>query len=103
LDLSQNAYCAARFPKLFYLWGHAYELDNDNNWELLEEICKKLGNRDDIWYATNIEIYNYMTAQKQLQISVDERTFYNPTAIDVWVERDKKDIIHIPAGQTVTV
>ena len=69
----------------------------------MDKICDKLSHNDSIWYATNIEIYNYMTAQKQLQISVDERTFYNPTAIDVWVERNKEEIIHIPAGQTVTV
>ena len=90
------------FP-LFYIWGHAHELKTEEAWAYMESILQKLGNNDKIWYATNIEIYNYMNAQKQLQISVDERTFYNPTAIDVWVERDKKDIIHIPAGQTVTV
>ena len=31
------------------------------------------------------------------------KVFYNPSAIDVWVERNKKDIICIPAGQTITV
>ena len=41
------------------------------------------------------------TAQSMLQISADERTFYNPTAIDVWVERNKTDIICIPAGKMV--
>lgn len=88
---------------LFYIWGHAHELTTEEAWAYMELILQKLGNNDKIWYATNIEIYNYMNAQKQLQISVDERTFYNPTAIDVWVERDKADIIHIPAGQMITV
>ncbi len=88
---------------LFYIWGHAHELTTEEHWAHIETILQKLGNNDKIWYATNIEIYNYITAQKQLQISVDERTFYNPTAIDVWVERNKKEILRIPAGQTVTV
>ena len=42
-----------------------------------------------------------MMAQSMLQISADETAFYNPSAIDVWVERDKRDIIKVPAGQTV--
>ena len=90
------------FP-LFYIWGHSHELKTEENWAHIEAILKALSNNEKIWYATNIEIYNYMTAQKQLQISVDERTFYNPTAIDVWVERNKEEIIHIPAGQTVKI
>jgi hypothetical protein len=42
-----------------------------------------------------------MTAQRALKVSADERIFYNPTATDVWVEKDKKQIICIPAGKTV--
>lgn len=88
---------------LFYIWGHSHELRTEEDWAHIEAILQRLGNNDKIWYATNIDIYNYINAQKQLQISVDERTFCNPTAIDVWVERDKKDIIHIPAGKMITV
>ena len=88
---------------LFYIWGHSHEFRTEEDWQEIETVLQKLSGNDKIWYATNIEIYNYMTAQKQLQISVDERTFYNPTAIDVWVERNKKDILLIPKGQTVTL
>ena len=86
---------------LFYIWGHSHELRNDADWEMMENILKKLANNDKIWYATNIDIYNYMTAQSNLQISADETVFYNPSAIDVWVEKNKTEIIKIPAGQTV--
>jgi hypothetical protein len=34
---------------------------------------------------------------------VDEKRFTNPTSIDVWVEKDRNQIIHIPAGQTVVL
>jgi hypothetical protein len=67
----------------------------------MEQILQKLGGNEKIWYATNMEIYSYMTAQRMLQISADERIFRNPTALDLWVEKDKKRIIRIPAGQTV--
>lgn len=46
--------------KLFYLWGHTFEFDADKNWELIEEIAAKLGNRDDVWYCTNGEFYRWV-------------------------------------------
>ena len=36
------------FPKLFYLWGHSYEFNDNNNWEIIEEFAKYVGNREDI-------------------------------------------------------
>lgn len=86
---------------LFYIWGHAHELRTEEEWALMEQILQKLSDNDKIWYATNIEIYNYMMAQQRLQISADERMFYNPSHIDVWVEKDKTQVIRIPAGETV--
>lgn len=88
---------------LFYIWGHSHELNTEEDWSYMEELVKRLSGNDKIWYATNIDIYNYMQAQKQLQISYDETVFYNPTAIDVWVEKDKKDIICIPAGKRIKI
>lgn len=43
-------------PALFYIWGHAYELDAWNFWERFEEFCKKISGKDDIFYGTNREI-----------------------------------------------
>ncbi len=42
-------------PIYFCLWGHSYEFDIHNNWELIEEFCKKVSGRDDIFYGTNSE------------------------------------------------
>lgn len=93
-------YEANRTPKLFYLWGHSFEFDNNNNWERLDQICEKLGNKDDIWYATNMEIYNYVQAYNSLIFSVDASMIHNPTLIDVWVLIDD-DLICIKSGDTV--
>ena len=35
-------------PQLFYLWGHSYEFDVDQNWDRMEEILKKLSGHDEI-------------------------------------------------------
>lgn len=88
---------------LFYIWGHSHELRTEENWDYMEKIVSTLAGSDKIWYATSMEIYEYITAQRMLRVSVDEKILYNPTSTDVWVEKDKKDIICIPAGKTVVI
>lgn len=44
-------------PKLFYIWGHSYELDYGTDyWAKMEEFFKLISNRDDIFYGTNKEV-----------------------------------------------
>ena len=44
-------------PKVFYIWGHAYEFDIfPERWQQFEEFCKMISGKDDIFYGTNIEI-----------------------------------------------
>lgn len=85
---------------MFYLWGHSHEFDNDDNWEVIENFVEYVGGRDDIWYATNIEIYDYVQAFKRLETSYDKKIIHNPTSIDVWVEIDHKQLL-VKAGETV--
>ena len=87
---------------MFYLWGHSYEFDNNDNWNVIEEFCEYMGGRDDIWYATNIEIYDYVKAYENLQTSVDKKIIHNPSNTDVWAEHNGK-VIKIKAGETVTL
>lgn len=102
VNVSPNTYHARRTPRLFYLWGHSYEFETNNNWELLDEICARLGGRDDIWYATNIEIYDYVNAYNSLIYSADGTIIYNPTLIDVWFDVDAK-LYKIASGETLRI
>lgn len=86
--------------KLFYLWGHSYEFDDDNNWDMIEDFLKFMGGRDDIWYATNIEIYDYVQAFWRLETSYDKKRIHNPSAIDVWVDINR-EVYCIKAGETL--
>lgn len=44
-------------PKIFYIWGHSYEMDFETDyWIKLEEFFKLISNKDDIFYGTNKEI-----------------------------------------------
>lgn len=85
---------------LFSVYGHSYEFDLANNWELIEEFAALVGGREDIWYATSIEIYDYVKAYDSLQVSVDRSKVYNPSAQDVWFSH-RKQIYCVKAGQTL--
>ncbi len=90
------------YAEMFYLWGHSYEFDDNNNWEVIERFCEYAGGRDDIWYATNIEIYDYVKAYESLQTSYDKKLVHNPSAIDVWFESRGK--VHcVKAGETLRI
>ena len=71
-------------PMLFYLWGHSFEFARDDNWEIIENFAETMGGRDDIWYATNIEIYEYVEAFYSLVFTADMHIVKNPTAKTVW-------------------
>lgn len=87
---------------MMYVWGHSYEFTDKNNWEVMENFCELMGRHEDIWYATNIEIVDYMEAAERLQFSVNQDFVYNPSAISVWIEVDKA-IVEIGGGQTVSL
>ena len=42
-------------PQLFYIWGHAYEFDINDDWKRFEEFLEMMSKRDDIFYGTNAE------------------------------------------------
>ncbi len=88
--------------QLFYVWGHSYEFARENNWSLIEEFCQKMARREEIWYATNIEIYEYIQALKLLQISANQKQIYNPSVQELWITC-KEETIKIGSGETVNL
>lgn len=103
-DLMKHAETFAGLNKrqylyLMYVWGHSYEFTNANNWEVIEEFCKFIGGREDIWYATNIEIVDYMEAANRLQYSADGSIVYNPSVQSVWLNVNEH-IFEVKGGET---
>ena len=96
----QGRHSWVRRPKLFYLWGHSYEYNDNDNWDIIEEFAKYIGGRDDIWYATNIEICRYVKAFDSLQFAAGGKCVYNPTASDLYLSYFDKEVL-VPAGATV--
>ena len=88
-------------PQLFYVWGHSYEFEDNNNWEIIEEFTEFLApHADEIWFATNIEIYEYVEAYRRLVFSFDGRIVHNPTARELFFLYDKAPIRILP-GETL--
>ena len=88
-----------QYMYLFYVWGHSYEFERDDNWNIIEKFSKKIGNKSDIWYATNIEIVDYLDAASRLQVSASGDFAFNPSAQSVWIEVDKKTF-ELKGGKT---
>ena len=91
-----------RAPWLFYLWGHSYEFERDDNWNVIENFAEKAGGHDDTWYAVNIDIYDYVKAYERLVFAPDLSMVYNPSAITVWFLKEGQ-LYSVKPGETKTV
>ena len=89
-------------PRLFYLWGHTYEFDTNNNWEVIEKFAEAVGNRDDVWYANNMQVYEYVEAYRALQFSANGNMVYNPSALTVWFTTGGINV-KVEPGETVKI
>ena len=98
----ENTRTANRHPRIFYIWGHAYEFNNDNNWDLIEKICETLAGKDDIWYATNIDICEYVKAYESLVWSAKGDRVYNPTQRKIWFDIDGRQY-SVEPGETLFI
>ncbi len=94
-EVMENSY-------LFYVWGHTFEFDREDNWDVIENLFEQIAGRDEeVWYATNGEIYEYQKAYESLVYSSDMTYIYNPSAIDLWVQIDSTTFF-IPSGTKIS-
>ena len=84
---------------LLYIWGHSYEFDFDHNWNHMEEICRRASGINDAWYATNIEIVDYINASRQLEIT--EKYVKNHSDSYLWFTKDRELIRLAPEKELV--
>ena len=78
---------------LFYIWGHSFEFEREQNWEQMEEFCKEISNQPDTWYTTNIDYVDYCKAAKGLIFSANGTKVENPSKIPVYGILDGKQIV----------
>lgn len=66
LSLGQRFIESDKEGALMYVWGHTYELYTTNEWDKVETLFKMLKeHEDEIWFATNIEIYDWVTKHRE--------------------------------------
>ncbi len=86
------------------IWGHSYEHNVYNNWAtpnwtgcehrwdfFEKELIPTLGGRDDIWYATCLEICDYNQAMKKAVI--ENNRIENQSDIPLWFCADGKTVV----------
>lgn len=93
-------YKSCREPgKLFNVWGHSYEFEERWGWAHLENFVRDAASVGSLWFATQREIYEYLTAWRGLRWSLDLGHVYNPYATAVCCEVDGNEV-RIEGGQT---
>ena len=78
---------------LLYVWGHSFEFEAQGTWDKMEKFCEEISNDSRTWYATNIEIYDYVTAVRKLQFTADLSKVQNPSAIQIYASIDGEKCI----------
>lgn len=69
---------------LLFIWGHSFEFERENTWHEFESICSRLAYQENVWYATNIELKDYITAIRNLRVSADQKMVYNPSSTVIY-------------------
>lgn len=90
-------------PRLFYVWGHSFEFDKKDNWNVIETLCEYLSaQREQVWFATNGEIIRYVSAYRRLEFFADGNRVYNPSVEDVTVLFGSSALL-LKAGQITDI
>lgn len=76
---------------LLYIWGHSYEFANQNNFDILDKLVSKFKNEKDVAYLTNIEVFDYINAIRNVKIN--NRILINNSSLDIYFIFDNKKYI----------
>lgn len=79
--------------QVFNLYGHSYEFDVYDNWNVIEEFARYMGNNSLLWYATNGEFYEYINAMKNIKIIEEQKIIYNNSDINIYAEVNNRLIV----------
>lgn len=87
---------------VFYIWGHSFEFHDKNDWAGLERIYRPLSGNSEVWYCTNIELFDYEEARNRMVIAANRASAHNPSGIPVTLKLD--DRLHeVLPGQTTSL
>lgn len=87
---------------LLCIFGHSYELDGfmtadaSKDWQYMEALCRLLQGHAEVWYATAVEVADYLGALAVVQWS-HERV-HNASKTMIWVRHDGEDVALAPGA-----
>jgi peptidoglycan/xylan/chitin deacetylase (PgdA/CDA1 family) len=88
---------------LLYVWGHSYEFENDGNWDLIEQFASRMAaEAESIWFATNIDVLDYLQALQRLRLGVDGTPAQNLSHRPIWISVNGSPR-EIAPGETVAL
>lgn len=85
---------------VFHVWGHAFEFHDRRDWGALERIYRPLSGRDDVWYCTNIELFDHEDARRRVVVAPNRESARNPSARVVTLNVDGR-LVDLPPGGEV--
>ena len=98
-----NDFIQTKELALMDVWGHSYEIGNDENkWNETEKFFKMVSNNPGIYYAKQIEIVDYINAFNNLKFSVNKNIIFNPSSLTIFLKKDKKTYSVLP-GKTIVL
>lgn len=53
---------------VFYLWGHSYEMTQDSEWRAFEEMLRRYGRQEGVWYASQGDLMVWKTLRDQVKL-----------------------------------
>lgn len=85
--------------KLFYIWGHSYELDMYHQHEKVFDLLSKLANKEDVYYGTNKDIFSYLAGFKKLRYNSNKNCLINNSDVDLYIEYNNQKVVINKRGE----
>ena len=87
--------------QFYNIFCHSYEMRGDEGkWQTAFRRLEALAGREDVWYATNIEVVRYVKAYRSLIFSLERDSVYNPSCQSVWF-RCLEGVVRVGPGETL--
>ena len=77
--------------------GHSYDFDAERNWDRIEALLKSVAEKEDVWFATHLEIVRYLKAMKKADIT--EAFIENKSNMELWFNMNGMTFSVLP-GET---
>lgn len=76
--------------------GHSYDLDVMNLWDKMEKICQRVGEKQDVWATTHVELVRYLKNMSRAHFSRSE--IRNDSDADLWFSVDGSTVRLVPGA-----